>query len=162
MWHKEIYFNRRDWLIQYYHRLNINANQLLLLLTIDAQNQLNNDITHDSLKILLNCTQQQIDKDMQVLIEKNYLKIKPYKKKIDFNIDAVFKKEFEETQDGNELLLLFEDSFGRLLSQQELLVLTRLKESVEPDKILYALRQAMINSKLSMSYVEKVALSESK
>lgn len=78
-----------------------------------------------------------------------------------FNIDGVFNKEFEDQMDKNELLHLFEDSFGRLLSQQELLTLSQLQNKVESDKIIYALRQAMIQSKLSMSYVERVALNES-
>ena len=161
MWFKQLHFNRRDWLLNNFNRLDINADQCLILMVIDAQNQLNEDITHELLQQHLNRSFKQIDKDLQVLIEKQYLKIRSYKRKIVFNIDGVFNKEFEDQMDKNELLHLFEDSFGRLLSQQELLTLSQLQNKVESDKIIYALRQAMIQSKLSMSYVERVALNES-
>lgn len=160
MWFNEIYFNRRDWLLHHFSKLKIDANQFLILCIIDSANQSNIEITHDYLVSNTNLSLSQVDKHIQKLIELKYLKIKPYKKKIEFNIDGVFRKDFEDTENESKLLHLFEDSFGRLLSQQELLTLSNLQAQVDYDTIIYALRQSIIQSKLSMSYVEKVALNE--
>lgn len=161
MWFNELYFNRRDWILQHFKELNIDANEFLLLCIIDAANQQTLEITHEYLKESSQLSQYQVDKNIQKLIEKKYLRIKPSRKKIDFNIDGIFKQELNEPPHQHELLALFEDSFGRLLSQQELLTLSQLQQQVDYDTIIYALRQAMIKSKLSMNYVEKVALNES-
>lgn len=161
MWFNELYFNRRDWMLSKYKQLGIDAHQFLILCVIDAANQNNLEITHDYLVEETGLTKTQMDKHIQKLIEKKYLKIKPSRKKIDFNIDGVFNQDLNESTQVNKLLGLFEDSFGRLLSQQELQTLISLQNKVEYDTIIYALRQAIIHSKLSMSYVEKVALNES-
>ena len=161
MWYHQIYFNRRDWLIDNYHRLDLTSDELLLLLIIDGANQQSKEITYDYLKEATKLTVNKIDKCIANLTKLNYLKIKPIRKRIDFNIDGVFRKEFEQDLDKPELLSLVEDSFGRLLSQTELKTLTSLTDKVEYDVIVYAIRQAVFQNKLTMSYLEKVALNES-
>lgn len=160
MWYNEIYFNRRDWLITYFHKLDISSNELLVLLIIDGANQSKREITYELLKEYTKLNQSQIDKIIASLTKKNYLKIKSIRRRIDFNIDGIFRKEFEESVDEPELLKMVEEAFGRLLSQQELKTLASLKDKVEIEKIVYAIRQAVIYNKMSMSYLEKVALNE--
>lgn len=161
MWFNEVYFNRRDWLIHHYHRLNINSNELLLLLVIDGANQKNQEISYEYLKEMTKMTVNQIDKCIGNLTKLNYLKIKPIRKRIDYNIDGVFRKEFEDHSDSAQIVSLVEETFGRPLSQNELATLSALQDKVSDEMIIFAIRQTVIQNKLSMSYLEKVALNES-
>lgn len=161
MWYNQLSFNRRDWLIENFHRLNISSDELLLLLIIDASNQLNTEITYDTLKESSKLTLNKIDKAIANLTKLNYLKIKTIRKKVDFNIDGIFRKEFEDQQDANLLLELVEDTFGRPLSQNEMKTLTDLNDKVDKQFIVYAIRQCVVQNTFSMAYLEKVALNES-
>lgn len=160
MWYKEIYFKRRDWILENFSKLNINCQEFLILMLIDAANESNIEITNDYLKGKSNLSMTQINKVIESLATKKYLKIKSVRKRIDFNIDGIFIEELATSDNSHEILKLVEDSFGRLLSQQELQSLISLTKKVEYETLIYAVRQAVINNKLSMNYLEKVALNE--
>lgn len=161
MWYNDIYFHRRDWLIENYKKLEITERELVTLLKIDLLNQKQENITMDYLCDELNLKTNELNIVIQTLSDKKLLNIKYNRKKIIFNIDSVFKKESKSSESIHPLVELIEDSFGRPLSQNELSSLNNLHQQFDYDVIIYGIRQCIIQNKLSFKYLEKVVYNAS-
>lgn len=158
----EVYFNRRDWLIEKYDALKLNPQQLLLMLTIDVANQKGLNITLDYLKDKTKFTLEQLNQMIEQLIALKYLEITPKRNKIVFNIQGVFQRETEYGNVEDDFLKVLQKEFGRLLSQNELIKLNELSQKYSKQQLEYALRQTILYKSFSIEYMERVIINDTK
>lgn len=159
MWWNKVYINRRDWLVDQFEHLDLNLEELVCLLMIDSLNQNHTAITPPILQKKLKLEGSKLDEILHRLMNKKVLLIETSKQSIQFNIDAIFTQQnpFEDIK--HSLVSTFEKEFGRPLSSVEMMKLNDLSHQFEDSLIIYGLREAIINQKLSMNYVEKVVKS---
>lgn len=160
MWYRKPYVNRRAWLLDQFEALNLTHEQLVILLVIDLANETNQSIDMEYLQKKTKLSSQDLDRTLHELMESQIVKIETQNQHIHFNIDGIFgnNNPYEDVQ--HDLLNRFESEFGRPLSQQELLALNNLSKQYDENLIIYGLRQAILNNKLSMNYVDKVVRSK--
>lgn len=157
MWYKNTYIHRRDWLIEHFERLDVSHEELVVLLMIDLLNQGQNKWGPKELMSKTKQSKEQLDTYLQTLSSKKMLKLETIDSRISFNIDGVFNKinPFEQSEQ-HDLLTSFEREFGRPLSRQELVTLNDMKQKYDQQVIIYGLRQAIVNNRLSMNYILKI------
>ncbi len=156
MWFEKGYLHRRDWILDHYHQLRLNPETLLIVLLIDYANQNKTVLTNQWLAKQSKMTSEALDEAISELVELQILKIETSRNEIIFNIDAIFSMSnpYEYVDEG--LLKRFEAEFGRPLSQNELARLNELQSKHPEDIIIYALKEAFVQGKLSMTYIERV------
>ena len=94
---------------------------------------------------------------ISLLQQKKYLIIKTKKSGVEFILDGLFKEKNDDLAALDaDLFSLFEQEFGRVLTQNELQILIDLKKRYSQEEITEALRKTLIYEKSSMNYVAKV------
>lgn len=148
------YINRRDWLIYNYSLLDLDPNSLLVLLEIDLLNVENRPYNEADLALKCGFDQSQLNDVLNKLINSKILKIEMLSNRIKLDIDAIFDPERLEVK--HELLEQFEYDFGRPLTSHECQSLNNLYLTYDYNTIMYGLKQAILNNKLNMKYIEVV------
>ena len=148
------FINRRDWLIYHYSLLGLKPDSLLVLLEIDFLNQENRP--YNEADLALKCSMEQSDLNLILndLINNKILKIEMVNGRIKLDIDAIFDTDKLEVK--HELLSQFEQDFGRPFTSHECQDLNRLYLNYDFNTIMYGLKQAILNNKLNMKYIEAV------
>lgn len=162
MWWKKNYINRRDWLLENIAILDITPVEFILLQIIDYNNSNQQELTMEQL-----VSQSGIDPDLvngaiASLNKRHYLALKAVGNQVMFNIDGIFQDR-EQTQIVNkDIFNIFENEFGRLLSQDDLSTLSRWTQRYSEALIIDALKEAIIMQKLSMQYINGILVNKSK
>ncbi len=157
-WYEEHYVSRRDWILENLYKLQISAEQAIIILMIDYRNQYNAPITLDSLAEQTGRNKDDIDRIIAELNKAGYLKIATRNKKVVFDISNVFEEPQETKLSGN-LFEVFESEFGRVLSQLETTTIAEWLNVYSEEQVLDALREASIQKKLNMRYIDRILLS---
>ncbi|MBQ1468881.1 MAG: DnaD domain protein, partial [Solobacterium sp.] len=89
---------------------------------------------------------------------RKYLDIKASSKRIRFVLDGLFEANTARDRSVMDVSLfeLFEQEFGRTLSQKEMQKISDWNREYERKQIIDALREASTYQKLSLSYVEAI------
>ena len=157
-WYKESYFDRKNWLLENFDKLNISNDELVLLLLIDLCKDSNKNITYDYLIEKLNKNSKEIDKLFANLVSKNYLTISTNSKGLVIDIDNIF--EFDpskyEISENTDLYETIGEVFGKPLIPMELEKVNELLNTYSKADILQAVRIAEANRKFKLSYVEGI------
>ena len=74
-WYQESYFDRKNWILENFDKLNLNSDETLLILLIDLCKTNRKSVTYDYLISKLHKTSKQIDVIIAGLVNKHYLKI---------------------------------------------------------------------------------------
>lgn len=157
MWWKESYVNRRNWILQNFSELNVSVSEGMLLLMLDYMIEQRKTIDIKTLAAALNCDVNPVDQSLSLLISRGYVTVKTSSKKVEFDLDGLFESAGKKSVTiSGDVFDLVENEFGRPLSQKELELLNTWSRQF-PDKLItYALREASIMGKLSMSYIDKI------
>lgn len=156
-WYNASYVNKMELVFDRFPQLSLNGDQFLVVLAI-IRAQKNNEVI--SLEYLCGQTKlnkEAVNKILSALSQKGYLEIKTKNKKVEFILDKIFAEETEELDnlDAN-IFTLFEQEFGRALSQNELQMLIDLNKRYTKDEVVEALRSALIYDKRSLNYIAKI------
>ena len=156
---EERFFDRRNWILDNIKKLDVSPIEALVLLQIDFLNQYKQEVSLDSLALKCNCSKSDIDDSINSLNRKGYLKMKS-ENGIVFDIDSIFEAN-KDIIVKNDLFTLFEKEFRRVLSQKEITTIAEWDRIYGYDKIVDALRIAVINrmmtdKEISFNYIGKI------
>lgn len=163
-------------LLEYYKKLNITEQELVVILMIDHLLEDGNKfITNNLIALKMNMSEEEIDEIVCSLIKKNFLEYKESSKGgLKSSLEPLNKllyKEFELRvlgSDMNEdkirkeqikkLYKSFEDDFGRSLAPVELHKIDEWVgvDGYTIDEVSFALKEAKINNALSIKYIDKI------
>ncbi len=154
-WYEKNYVDRRTWLLENISLLKLNPEEFLLLSMIDFLHQTDQEISLDYLSKKTGMSKEITDENVAKLSSKGYLKVKTTPHKVEFDISPVFNQE-EILSNEISGLKIFEKSFGRPLTQKEVVKLADWQQDYTEDELVEALRQATIYQKMNFGYIEKV------
>ena len=161
-WYKESYFDRKNWILENFDKLNLTSDETLLILLVDLCKTNKRYVTYDYLTSKLNKTTKQIDSIVARLVSKHYLKISSNSKGLIFDFDEIFEfdPENDEISDNKDLYDTVSDVFGRPLSSTELQKIADLLQVYPEEKFINALRLAEANRALKIAYIEGILRNE--
>ena len=161
-WYLEYYFDRKNWILENFDKLNLDADETLLILIIELCRINRKQISYDYLSSKLRKPVKQIDQIIASLVSKHYLKLSANAKGLVFDIDGIFEFDPEkfEISENKSLYDTVGDVFGKPLSPVQLQKMNDLLETYGKEKFIEALRLAEAHRKLSMSYIEGILRNE--
>lgn len=162
MWWNRNYVNRRDWMIENISSLNVSPAEFVVLQMIDYRNSNRMELSMEQLVDQTGLEVSVVNQSIASLNQKGYLTIKAIGHVIDFNIDGVFSNHQQEEYVNKDLFEIFESEFGRLLSQADLMTLSRWSQMYEEEMILDALREAIIAQKVAMQYINGILVNKAR
>ncbi len=154
-WYQERYFSRRDWLLENMNRLEISPTQGLILLLIDYYQEGRQVVTMENLAMQCHLDLEEIDAAIDDLVKMDYLVISTKNRKVYFDISGVFEDR-PKLEVSRDLFEVFEEEFGRPLSQKEMIAISQWQQGYDSKTIIKALREAVIQEKLSTSYIDRI------
>ena len=157
-WYKESYFNRKNWILENFDKLNITNDELVLILLIELCKESRKSVTYEYLMQKLSKNQKEVDKIIASLVNKRYLNINVNSKGLVFDIDNIFEFDTEtyEISENTNLYDTLGDLFGRPLTPNELTKLNDLLNEYSEKQVIEAIRVSEANRKLKLSYIEGV------
>lgn len=162
MWWKKPYVNRRDWILENQGALKLDAASCVIVLMIDYLQTQHQPIDLEILSKRCAMSTQEIDATLQALSSKGYIKIFVDQGSVKFSIDGLFDETILYEFVDQSLFEIFETEFGRLLSQQELMMLNTWLKTYSQDEILDGLQTAVIYQTLTMPYINSVLANKRK
>jgi len=162
--YKESYFNRKNWILENFDKLNITSDELVFILVVELCRESRKAITYDYLTSKLNKTIKEVDKIIASLVSKQYLKLSTNSKGLILDIDSIFEFDTNKYQVSENMNLYdtLADIFGKPLTPSELQKVNDLLSIYSEKQILEAVRIAEANRKLRLSYIEGILRNESK
>ena len=154
-WYQENYVSRRDWILENIARLNLSPLEALVLLEIDYNNANRTVNTMDILAQQIGVEPSEIDDVISSLDRQGYLEITTKNRRVVFDISGLFE-EHNGVDLTRDLFDTFEGEFGRTLSQKETMQLADMQKDYDKTTVLKALREAVIQNKLNMNYIERI------
>ena len=163
-WYKESYFDREKWILENFNKLNLDAEETLLLLLIDLCKTSRKAITYDYLTEKLHKTTREIDRIIASLVAKHYLKLSTNSKGLVFDIEGIFEFDPDkyEIAENKDLYDTTEEVFGRPLSSSELQKMNDLINEFSQNAFIDALRISEAQRKVKMAYIEGILRNEKK
>lgn len=157
-WYKESYFNRKNWILENFDKLNLTNDELVLVLLIELAKESKKQITYEYLMNKLSMNTKQIDKIIASLVSKHYLQLGTNAKGLVLDIDNLFEFDLEkyEVSQNNDLYDTLGNLFGKPLTPSELQKVNDLLNVYSEKEILEATRIAEANRKLKLSYIEGI------
>ncbi|MEG0313958.1 MAG: DnaD domain protein [Erysipelotrichaceae bacterium] len=157
-WYLNTYINRRNWILGNLEKISIDGDEITLVLLIDYFNEFNIFIDYTILATKLKRERNTIDELINRLVGKGYLELVITDSKVVFNIDGIFEEECCGEDVGSNLFEQFEKEFGRPLIRTERETLSMWVNSYDNKFVYYALREAIINEKLSFDYINAILI----
>jgi len=154
-WYQENYVSRRDWILENIARLHLSPLEALVLLEIDYNNANRTVNTMDILAQQIGVEPSEIDDVISSLDRQGYLEITTKNRRVVFDISGLFE-EHNGVDLTRDLFDTFEGEFGRTLSQKETMQLADMQKDYDKTTVLKALREAVIQNKLNMNYIERI------
>ena len=157
-WYKESYFNRKNWILENFDKLNITNDELVLILLIELCKESKKQITYDYLTEKLNKSIKEVDKIIASLVCKHYLNLSTNAKGLVLDIDSIFDFDPDkyEVSENKDLYDTLGDLFGRPLTPNELQKVNDLLNEYSQKDLLQAIRIAEANRKLKLNYIEGI------
>ena len=156
-WYKQLYVNRRDWIISHLDALDLTSDEVILLLYIDLCNSTNTTIDALNLANTLNMSQDALDKAIASLVNTKRLSLTYPNGTLIYNIDGVFTYENPTMQQVDSPLIdIIEQQFARKLSVSEIKKLAMMRENFGDQMIQEALREALFYKKYSLDYINAI------
>ncbi|MBQ2509482.1 MAG: DnaD domain protein [Erysipelotrichaceae bacterium] len=161
-WYKESYFDRKNWILENFDKLNLKAEEAMLLLLVELCRQNRKAVTYDYLTEKLHKNTREIDRLIAGLVNRHYLKLTTNSRGLVFDIEGIFEFDPEkyELSVNRDIYELVSDIFGKPLSPSEMQKMNDLIEEYDQERFLQALRIAEANRKLKMAYIEGILRNE--
>ncbi len=163
-WYKESYFDRKNWILENFDKLNLSSEETLLILLVDLCRINKKAITYDYLTQKLRKTNKEIDNIIASLVNKHYLKLSTNSRGLVFDIENIFEFDPDkyEINENKDLYDTVSEVFNKPLSSTELQKMNDLLEEYGQKRFTQALRIAEAQKKLKMSYIEGILRNEKK
>lgn len=157
-WYKEAYFDRNNWILENFDKLNLSADETVLLLLLILAQKNNRTVTYDYLLQKMNKTVKQIDQIIASLVDKHYLSLSADKNGLVFDIDEIFEFDPQqyEISENIDLYDTVSQIFGKPLSTTELQKMSDLLSTYGQDRFIEALRIAEAKRIKNLSYIEGI------
>ena len=157
-WYEQNYVSHRDWILDNMENLGLDCNEVVLVLLIDFMNEHHQEIDLEGLSNKLNKSQDELDRVLSTLCARSYLSIFPTSNGSKWSLNGLFEADRERSVKvmDRSLFDTFESEFGRPLSEREMEKLNEWVKSTHKKLIIYALRQASLDEKLSFPYIDKI------
>lgn len=156
------YFNKHNWILEYFDKLNLSTNEVLVLLLIEFAHENGYKESMDFLSKKMNISLDELDSVLTGLVKKSYITLNT--NGYSFNINNVF--EFDpskyELVNNRTVFEIFEEFLNRPLNGDELSKISNLVNEYGEDVVIDGLRKAEAHNKHSLSYVETVLLNDAK
>jgi len=159
-WYQEPYFDKKNWLLSNFEKLNITNNELVVLLLLIYAKEAKIKADYNYFTNKLKCGTKDIDNIMASLVEKRYLKITTSQKGILFDISGIFEfdpNQYEMIKD-EDIFDILTDLFKRPLSQNEMQQASDLIKKYGKGKFDDALRIAEAYNKISIPYITGILI----
>ena len=163
-WYKQPYFNRRAWILENFDKLNLSAQECMLILLIDYAKENKRKINYEYFETKLKLNQKELDKILTNLVSKHYLAINVNEKGISFDIDNIFEFDPEkyETVDNKNIYEIVEQFINKPLGPNQIQKVNDLIEQYGENKFIDAIRIGEAYRKNNLSYVEGILRNEKK
>ena len=163
-WYKESYFDRKNWILENFDRLNLSSDETLFILVVELCRYNRKQISYEYLSTKMNKSVKELDQIIASLVSKHYLKLSTNTKGLVFDIDGIFEFDPEkyEIAENRNLFDTVGDVFGKPLTPMQLQKMNDLLEQYGKDHFIEALRIAEAQRKLSMSYIEGILRNDKK
>lgn len=156
------YFNKQNWILEYFDKLNLSVEEAFLLLLIEYAHENGINDSLDYLAGKMNLKPIEIDPILTGLVNKNYITLN--NGGYSFNINNIF--EFDPSKyeiiNNENIFSIFEEFLNRTLSGEELNKISNLVSEYGENEVIDGLRKAEAYNKRSISYIETILLNESK
>lgn len=157
MWHTQPYINRRNWILQNVQKLDVTLSQGYVILLLDYFNEFQIPVNLENLAKYTKLDIKEIDKLLNDLMIKGYVKVVTSHGKIDFDLSGVFDDHQKQPIDVDpDLFELFESQVKRPLSEKEMTQLSIWSKKHPQQMIVFALKEALIQEKVHFAYINKI------
>ncbi|MBR0461436.1 MAG: DnaD domain protein [Erysipelotrichaceae bacterium] len=163
-WYKQAYFDRKIWIIENFDKLNLSAEEAMLILLIDYAKDTKKKINYDFLCSKLGIDTRALDKILSGLVGKHYLSINTNEKGISFDFDNIFEFDPEkyEVIENKNIYDIAEELVNKPLTPAQLQKINELLDKYDENRIIDAIRTAEAYRKTSLDYVEGILRNENK
>lgn len=157
-WYRESYFNRKNWILENFDKLNLTSDEVVLVLLIELCKESKKQITYDYLTEKMHKNIKDVDKIIASLVSKHYLSLSTNAKGLVLDVDGIFEFDPEkyEISENTSLYNTLGDLLGRPLTPSELQKMSDLLNIYKEKEVLEAIRIAEANRKLKLSYIEGI------
>lgn len=155
-WWEETHINKTYWLLENINSLNLTSEEALVLLMIDYLTTTHQELNPQIISQKCNLSLEKIDELITSLSLKNYLRLTVQADHVSFDYSNVFLPVPLDKIDLKEIFLLFEEEFGRPLTQPEMVQLNKWIKTYQKFDIIDALRYAVVAKKLSFNYINRI------
>ena len=157
-WYQERFVSHRDWILDHLELLDLSAQEAILVLVIDFNNEKRIPVTMESLAAKTKMKKEEVDEAVSLLCARKYLEIKVSRSGVVWSLDGLFEADTAKEAGLMDASLFdaFETEFGRTLNPREMEKISEWNRTIDKRLILYALRQASAYQQLSIAYVDKI------
>lgn len=157
-WYKLNYVNRRDWVLDNLEGLRLSSDEVVLVLLIDFLNEHKQKISMEVLRQKSGLDEDKVDRLIAGLCARKQLEIRASRKKVEFILDGLYETDTAKELDlkSRSLIELFEEEFGRTLSNKEMQKISDWNRTIDRRLIIYALREASAYQKKSVDYIDAI------
>lgn len=161
-WYQESYFDRKNWLLENFDKLNLSSDETILIMLVELCRSNRKYVTYDYLMKKLGKSAKQIDSIVASLVNKHYLKISSNSKGLIFDFDEIYEFDPEkyEISDNEDLFDTVSEVFGKPLSPTELQKISELSQIYGEKKFIEALRLAEAKRTFKIAYIEGILRNE--
>ena len=161
-WYKESYFNRKNWILENFEKLNLNTNEVVLILLIELSKENKKALTYEYFTQKLHLDIKSIDKILASLVSKHYLEISTNSKGLVLNDDNLFEFDPEKYEliINSDLIDNLSEVFGKPLSASEIQKVNELISEYGENSFIEAVRIAEAKRKLKLVYIEGILRNE--
>lgn len=163
-WYKELYFDKRTWILENIEKLNLTCEETLTVLLIDYARQANILVNNKFLGTKLQKTSEQIDNIVSSLVSKGYLNIKVENGNVNFDIDGLFDEDLAKLEeiDNKDIYEIYSDLIGKPATTSEMMKINDLLNEYGENKVIDAFRMAEAYRKCNLNYIESILKNEEK
>ncbi len=141
------YIDKNKYLLFELENFDLSDREVLLCVLINAYNEAGLELTYEMIGRKLGITVDMVDKSLQSLVDKKYLKIN-VNGHICYDLSGLYSAKPEPIANNfTSILRLFEEVFNRVLNTTEMTILNELISSYSEEEISDALRQAEVYQK---------------
>ena len=157
-WYEQRFVNRRDWVLDHLEFLGLTSDEIVIILLIDFMNEHGMIPDTAILARKTGKTEDEVGRIISLLCMKSYLVIKAEGSSINWDLSGLYKTDVARAASivDSSLIDTFESEFGRTLSETEMQKISEWGRTIDKKLILYALREASVQGKLSIPYVDRI------
>lgn len=161
-WYKESYFNRKNWILENFEKLNLNSDEVVLLMLVELSKENKTSLTYEYFTKKLHLDIKTIDKILASLVSKHYLEISTNSKGLVLNDDNLFEFDPEkyELVINSDLFDNLSEVFAKSLTASEMKKVNELVNEYGENNFIEAVRIAEAKRKLRLSYIEGILRNE--